>query len=265
MNYLLTDKHKALKVKVKEREISSSLEDIASEIPLNIYINNEHFVTLLCTPYMLKELAVGHLLCEGIIKSIDDIDDLSIDRNSIRIILEKGDFRSKSSEIARLVTTTCGASDDYIILLVRLDNPRISSDLVIDATKIIEMARKVNKNCPIFKKTGGTHAAAIFSSKGELFNIVEDVGRHNAIDRAVGHAALNRTEFRKKVLFSTGRMPADMVLKAARVNIPIIATISAPLSSGVKVAEKTGITLIGFVRGNRFNVYSHEYRVKCEE
>jgi len=115
----------------------------------------------------------------------------------------------------------------------------------------------------VFKTTGGTHSAAIFEN-GKLIAFAEDVGRHNAVDKVIGMAALGKTDFSKSVLVSSGRQPANMVLKAARVGIPIIASIAAPIYSGIEAARKTGVTLICFVRGQRINVYSNPERVEIK-
>jgi len=113
----------------------------------------------------------------------------------------------------------------------------------------------------IFRATGGTHSAAIFED-GKLVAFAEDVGRRNAVNKVIGIAALRKINFSRSVLVSSGRQAADMVLKAARVGIPIITSIAAPLYSGVEVAKKTGITLICFARGQRMNVYSNPERIE---
>ena len=109
--------------------------------------------------------------------------------------------------------------------------------------------------------TGGTHSAAIFHEE-KLVAFAEDIGRHNAVDKVIGAAAMKKVEFSKCVIVSSGRQPANMVLKAARVGIPIVASIAGPVNSGVDIAIKTGVTLICFVRGQRMNVYSYPERVE---
>jgi len=143
-----------------------------------------------------------------------------------------------------------------------MENIYVSSDLRVSPNKIIEIIRNLNNQCEIFKKTGGTHAAGLFDpSTAKALCIFEDVGRHNAIDKVIGFAVLNSLNFSELVLASTGRMAADMVLKVARMGVPVVASIAGPINSGIIFAEKVGITLVCFVRGKRINVYSHKERI----
>ncbi|MFX1518772.1 MAG: formate dehydrogenase accessory sulfurtransferase FdhD [Promethearchaeota archaeon] len=236
-------------------------DEVAVEIPINILINDKHCITLLASPNASKELGIGYILSEGIIKSFDECLDVDISENAIKITT-KSDCDFRRHRILKLVTTACVSTKDYIRLLDRMDNLYVSSDINVSPNKIIEIIRNLNKQCEIFRKTGGTHAAGLFDpSTAKALCIFEDVGRHNAIDKVIGFAVLNGLNFSELVLASTGRMTADMVLKAARMSIPVIASIAGPINSGIIFAEKTGITLVCFVRGKRINVYSHKERI----
>jgi formate dehydrogenase accessory protein FdhD len=126
---------------------------------------------------------------------------------------------------------------------------------------VISAARKLNEISDNFKRTGGTHAAAIFKPNGELIFGTEDISRHVALDKVIGKALLGKIDLRETFLVSTGRLASDMVVKAVYVGIPIVASIAAPLSSGIQLAEATGVTLVGFVRGERMNIYSYPERI----
>ena len=115
---------------------------------------------------------------------------------------------------------------------------------------------------PLYRETGGCHGAAIFDIEGNLLCAKEDIGRHNAIDKVIGEMILNNHSFKNVFLISTGRLTSDSVLKAIRAKIPIIASISAPIESGIKLAFAYGITLIGFARGKRMNIYTHPERIE---
>lgn len=252
-----------LRIKLKNDHLSESHiieDDVAVETPFNIIINKKHCITLLASPDSMKELGIGYLLSEGIVKSSDEIIRVEISENNINIeTRSECDFRRVT--IHKLTTTACISTNDYIKLLDRTQI-FVSSKTSISPYEITEIIRNLNSQCKVFKKTGGTHAAGLFDpSNGKALCIFEDVGRHNAIDKVIGFAALNGLDFSKLVLASTGRQPADMVLKAARVGIPIIASISGPINSGIILAEKTGVTLVCFVRGKRMNVYSHKKRI----
>ena len=124
-------------------------------------------------------------------------------------------------------------------------------------SSIVEM----QKNTHLFRETGGCHGAAIFDLNGNLISIKEDIGRHNAIDKVIGELLINNDSLKDKILTTTGRLTGDSVLKAARANIPILASLSAAVESGIRIAFAYGITLIGFVRGSSMNIYSRPDRI----
>ena len=114
----------------------------------------------------------------------------------------------------------------------------------------------------MFRETGGCHGAAIFDLKGSLITVKEDIGRHNAIDKVIGELILKKDSFNDKILTSTGRLTGDSVLKAVRAQIPIVSSLSAAVESGIILADSYGITLIGFARGKKMNIYTHPRRIK---
>jgi FdhD protein len=120
----------------------------------------------------------------------------------------------------------------------------------------------LDSKAAVFKRTGGTHAAALLDSKGEVLAFSEDIGRHNAVDKVIGEASLKRISLEQTILASTGRLSAEIVCKAVNVSIPVVVSLASSTDKGIEVAEKRGLTLIGFVRGERFNVYSHPERIK---
>jgi FdhD protein len=121
--------------------------------------------------------------------------------------------------------------------------------------------RDLNFKAETFRKTAGVHAAAVCGGNGSFLAFAEDVGRHNAVDKAIGMTAEKLADFSDCLLVLTGRLSGDVVLKAARVGIPVVASMAAALDSGVAVAKRSGITLVGFVRGKRMNIYCHAERI----
>ena len=132
----------------------------------------------------------------------------------------------------------------------------MSSELIFSS--LMEM----QKNTHLFRETGGCHGAAIFDAEGNLVAVSEDIGRHNAIDKVIGALLLKKEPFNNKILTSTGRLTGDSVLKAVRAQIPIVASLSAAIDSGIRLASSYGITLIGFARGKRMNIYANPKRIK---
>jgi len=243
---LLTVNVKALRINLRKKLIEEVEEAIARETSIKIYVNDNHLVTLFASPSQLKELAIGWLLSQGIIKSVDEMSEVKVEEDTVKIkCISKIETRiklAKASKIPKLI---------------------VKSKYKVKAEEILRSVDMLNRLSKVFKVTGGAHSAAIFED-GKLVAFAEDVSRHSAVDKAIGVAALRKADFSKSILVSSGRQPADMILKAAHIGIPIVASIAAPLDSGVKAAEKTGITLICFVRRQRMNIYSNPERVEVE-
>ncbi len=251
--------------------IERSQDFVAEERPLYVFLNQAHYVTILCSPKQLKELAVGHLLSEGVLKSLDEIREVRLETDGkCRVRLKAGvdaERRvSASQPFSRLIVSACGSPDYWPLskLIDRLNLPRAPLGLKVEASIIAESVKCLNTLAETFRKTGGVHIAALYSAKGELLAAAEDVGRHNAVDKVIGAGALKKTDFTGCFIASSGRLTGDIVLKAARMRIPIVASMSAVVSSGFEVARRTGLTLIGFVRGRRMNVYTYSERVVFE-
>jgi len=241
---------------------------VADETPLHLFLNKTHYVTVLCLPTALKELAVGHLLSEGVLKSVDEIRQIRFGKGGecdVRlkpnVDLEKR--VSISQPFTRLVLSACGSPDYWPLskLIDRLEFHKIPLGLTVKAKVIVESVRRLNTLAEVFRKTGGVHIAALYSQDGEIMTYAEDVGRHNAVDKVIGTVALRELDLNRVFLASSGRLTGDIVLKAARMKIPIVASMTAALNSGVEAAQRTGVTLIGFVRGSRMNVYTYPDRI----
>ncbi|MFQ6086380.1 MAG: formate dehydrogenase accessory sulfurtransferase FdhD [Candidatus Bathyarchaeia archaeon] len=247
-------------IKVREGVAKKNSIFVAAEIPIHLYVNREHFITLLASPTMIKELAIGHLLAEGVAKRVDNAE-IVVDGDKVKVSLPGVDARVKASRILRLVTTACGGRSDYLKLLDGISKPQVASELTVSAKKIARMVGDLNKVSATHKRTRGTHVAALFDEDGNLVCSAEDVGRHNAVDKVIGWVALRGRDCNRFVLVSSGRLTADIVLKAARIGMPIVVSITAPTDSGVRVAEKTGITLIGLANVAKMRVYTYPGRI----
>lgn len=241
---------------------------VATEEPLHIFINRKHYVTLLCSPINKHELAVGHLVSEGLIKSPDEIKEIKMLKNGkCKVSLKPGvdvQARFKTSlPFSRLILSACGSPTYWPLskLTDRIKIPKVKSQLLFDAKTISEATHRLNKLPSTFRITGGVHVAALYSHNGTLIGYAEDVGRHNAVDKVIGRVLLEKRDLHESFLSSTGRLTGDIVLKAARLQIPLVSSLASAVSSGVEIANVTGITLIGFVRGRRMNIYTHPERI----
>jgi FdhD protein len=254
-----------IRVDLPTKNILKIGDFVAEESPLHLFVNNTFWATILCSPTHLEELAVGHLLSEGILKSIEEIDEIELKdkkENSCYVRLKQGihaEDRVKLSKLhSRVIPSACGSPSPYQYIGV---TPKVSSTLKVKAQVIFESVNQLNFKAVGFRQTGALHVAAVYNVEGLLLELAEDVGRHNAADKVIGMAALNKVPLGECFLASSGRLSGDMTFKAARVGIQLIASLAAALSSGIEAAEKTNITLVGFVRGKRFNIYTSPKRI----
>lgn len=265
---------KILKVDISTGRAKCTIDSVAEEKPLHIFLNNTHFVTILCSPCQLKELALGHVLSEGIAKRRNEIhsvrfeEDKQMCRIQFRSDIDITKRIKHARPFSRLVTSSCNPPSDswpFPKLIDRINLPKVSSSLVVKAEVISNCVRNLNSIARTFKKTGGVHVAALYEKNGELAGLAEDIGRHNAVDKVIGMRALKNLGFGKCFLALSGRLTGDMVLKAVRVGLPVIASQAAAIKSGIEVAGQCTITLIGFARGKRMNIYTHPKRITFEK
>jgi FdhD protein len=258
------------KIKKLHKGELRDLEDvILIERPVTIKINTYPMVSIICLPKDIKELAVGFLFTAGFIDSIEEIEDVKVDEleNEVHVTLDerKGDSIKdfETSSYNRVIKTSCGIPSVWRDLILNSIDKTSESlkDVKVPQELIFNCIVKMQSETILFKETGGCHGSALFDLNGELINLFEDIGRHNAIDKVIGSALIKNIDLTETILCSTGRLTGDSVLKAARSRIPIIASISAPIESGVRIAFSYGVTLIGFVRGNKMNIYSNPERI----
>jgi len=237
---------------------------VAEEVPLQISLNGTYTFVIWCSPSQFKELAVGYLLAENILRSVDEIESLSATEkaNSCEIKLKENvnlDERMKHSRRSTRIIPLIKASTSSYQHDERL--PIVKSALKVKAQVILNCINQMNGLAKGFKQTGGLHDSGIFKADGTMVAFSEDVGRHNTVDKVIGEASLSSVDFSQCFMIITGRVPGDMIYKAAKVGLPIVASVAAVLSSGISSAEKANIALVGFVRGTRMNVYTGAERI----
>jgi FdhD protein len=252
-----------LKLDLSAKKTQKTTDYVAEEKPLHIFLHKTQYATIFCSPTNLKELAVGHLLSEGIIKSTEEIENVSFKDKGVCYVKLKPNVNVEkrlklSDHFFRIILSACGGPYQYQPSK-RL--PKIKSDLTVKAEVVFDSVNSLNFTAETFRKTGGVHVAAIFKGDGNLVVFAEDVGRHNAVDKVIGMCALNKTDFGECFLALSGRLTGDIVVKAARVGLPIVASLAAAVDSGIAIAKDAGLTLIGFVRGKRMNIYNSPEKI----
>lgn len=244
---------------------------IAREEPLEIQIHGVSIAVLMRTPGHDEDLVRGFLLSERIVASASDIASIrhcttvpspEAEENVVRVTLREG-IAPPLEQLRRnlFASSSCGVCGKATIEAALGHGPPISSELRVDAAVIGKLPALLRAGQATFDVTGGLHAAALFDSAGVLIALREDVGRHCAVDKILGAAALTGVDPSSSILFVSGRVGFELVQKAAAAQFPVIAGISAPSSLAVSFADALGVTVVGFVREGRLNVYSHERRV----
>ncbi len=235
---------------------------VIAEARIELVVNdNELRLAMLCLPKQLPELAVGFLRGEGALASRDELDSVDIDPSG-RSILVRGRFDPDALDaIRRRWTwgTGCGGGGTSAQLNPQAYQP-LTLGLTVDAEDIVALVRKFQGTMDLWKNTGGVHACAL-ASAAELAIIAEDIGRHNAFDKVVGRAVLDELDTSDKLMLTTGRLSAEMVSKAVAARVPIVVGRGAVTALAIDLARKFGLTLVGFARAERFNVYTHFQRI----
>jgi FdhD protein len=249
-------------------------DEVAIEEPLEIRIGQDPLVVTMRTPGNDEELAAGFLLSEGIVRVRSDLREISRCMlaaslgNVLNITLSAtAKFTPAAAHRFGTISTSCGLCGKTSIEFIRQHFPPIDSTkrIQIEAAKLLELPERLRSAQDNFVRTGGIHAAAIFDLDGNLMVLREDIGRHNAVDKAIGRAFLDGAlPLSCHILLVSGRSSLEIVQKALAAGIPIVAAVSAPSSLAVNFARESGQTLIGFLRPPTFNIYSHIERIRME-
>lgn len=251
---------------------------VVIELPLEITVNGVPLVALMRMPGMDKELAVGFCLTERV---MDDFSRVNLLRHCGQLEREIGEGGEAEGDIldrgnvveiemdspvdrerfaaTYLVRTGCGGAD--LSALGDYRQGEVTSQTRVKEEVIYGIGEELTRRQEIFRGTGGTHGAGIFNAHGAAEVVAEDVGRHNALDKVVGWCAMREVFLEDKILVLSGRISYEMALKAVRVRIPVVISMAAPTSLGLRVADTAGLTVVGFSDGKRFNVYTHPWRV----
>lgn len=260
---LVIDKTEGIEViRVKEGEYEAFDDKMAVEYPVTIFFNDQELVTLLSTPNFLEELAIGFLNSEGMIRAYDDIDsiELDADKGLIYVKTKKKQVLSEKLFAKRTITSGCGKGTIFYNVLDSMRSQKVEWPLDITSDQVINLMIALQQNSTMYKETGGNHASALCNPEG-LVVYHEDIGRHNAVDKIVGHCIKNNIDLEDKVLVTSGRVSSEILLKVAKLGIPMIVSKSAPTTLSVRLARELGISLVGFVRGKRFNIYANGWRI----
>lgn len=235
---------------------------VVAEKAITVMIDKVGSFTIMATPTDMEALAVGFVYAEGIINGFQDCLTVSRDENLSFVVGVEVQNPTQITKRNMIVASSCGMCGVRNIEKMLADIPECKNTLSISADRLIEISKTMRSMQKLFKTTGGAHAAAVFDASGTIMALGEDIGRHSAFDKAIGKCLMAELETKGCGVVLSGRVSLEMVTKAARAGIELIGAVSAPSSFAIEAAKKWNLTLCGFVRPGRMNVYTHSERVR---
>ena len=258
--------HKAaseiLAIRVGKGGVEEYFDTVATEFSYSLMVNGEALLSLRCSPVDLEPLAVGFLVAEGLVTSVEQVEEVAVDDElfeiSVRLPHLGHEWRRRFS--GRTLTSGCGYGVTFSDGGRLQDFIGVSTMFSLPAGRVRKLLADFMERSRLFRQTGGVHGAAVVKG-GEIVVFCEDIGRHNAVDKAVGRAILGRIGLDDAMLVSSGRLSGEIVTKVVRAGIPVVLSRAAPTCMALQFAEYHGVTLIGFARAGRMNIYTHPQRI----
>jgi len=248
--------------KIKGGKKFSFEDTLIREVKLDIVINNKKIASLMATPVDQEALAVGYLISENILSSVEDIEKMELEDNgmTINIIGKVNDDAVNRLNTEGVVISGCGRSKTANIDIEKIEAMVNGCDYQLTADLISEEMNGFFQYCKLYEQTGSVHTAKLYLDGGKYF-IAEDIAQHSTVDKVIGKAKLAGVDTTHAALMVSGRLSSEMVAKAVMHQIPILISRTASTCLGVQIAEKFGLTLVGFARENRMNIYTHNRRI----
>jgi FdhD protein len=244
---------------------SDAVAEIAREFMATIFLNGRELATLVCSPRELDFMTYGFLVSEGLIESLDEIKEISVDqdRGVIRVDTTTPTAADARYFSPRLITSGCGGNATFYhaddATLTRIESP-----LTVAPKALFRLVKDFQHRSETYLATHGVHSAALCDADGFLA-FSEDIGRHNAIDKLFGKCLAQGITTTDRLVLTSGRVSLEILHKVTRRGTPMVVSIAAPISLGVKLAEALGVTLVGLARGGKLNVYTHGWRISSTQ
>ena len=276
---------KTIKIqKIKASGIREEKQDIIpGELLLNIFVNGKRVSLLSCSPSAIIELVTGYIISNGYADDYERIELVDLCRDeegrsqdvngegasfhgimSAKVRITGYDRSDPPGGIIPYLSAGCGNLDPAVIEEVfkkDIDLVKSKKGMTVDNKVILELGKKLIKEQKYKNEFGGLHSAALFNNEGQMLSLMEDLGRHNCIDKIYGHMLINSITPEDKMIFTSGRASLDLVFKALKMSVTIIVTNSSVTYDAAEIAQRAGLTLIGYARGKRFNIYSCPERI----
>ncbi len=233
------------------------LHEVVEEIPYALFVNGRHMMTAMMSPDGIEDFVTGFLFTEQVIRKADEIESIKLDKNRISVITTN---LFKVLGPKKTILSGCGGSASYID---PEKLPKIHSVFSISTAFITDMMKNT-LNSELYKITGGIHVVALVGAQ-KIISGSEDIGRHNALDRVIGYALRNGIDLSNTFIIASGRISSEMARKCLIANIPIIISRGATTTLAIEIADKNGLSIVGFARGDKMNVYTHPERIEVSK
>jgi FdhD protein len=248
---------------------AEQLEDhIITEYTVTVKMNGQEFVTMVCTPEYIEDMVVGFLASEGVIRNLEDIEDIWTQEREGYVHVKTAKLNPFYQKLQgkRYITSCCGVCrQGFVFATDALTAKKMSGNHVkISVEDCFRLMKEMQESAKVFQQTGGVHNAALCEQNGPVLMRM-DIGRHNALDKIYGYCIKNKVPMDDKVIVFSGRISSEILLKVAKIGCAVVLSKSAPTELALKLAEHLGITTIGFIRNNSMNVYTHPERIIYED
>jgi FdhD protein len=237
-------------------------QEVICEAPVTLFVNEQEIVTLMTLPVERSVLAAGFLFSEGWIRVRDDIVRIQEDAEQgiVRIQLKELPPIADRFWEKRLIGSGCGKATSFYRVMDAMQCEPVSSSYRVHVSKVLSWMRETLKQAPLYGRTRGTHAVSLYGENGKIF-FEQDIGRHNALDRILGKCFLKDISAENTVMLTTGRLSSEMIVKAARLGVPVLVSRSSTTTLAIELAERLNLTVLGYLRAGRLSLYTHPQRI----
>ena len=239
-------------------EIEQLQSNLPTEAPVSLTVNGEVWLTFMCTPLQLESLAIGFLFNEGIIKDFSEVANVRVCEHGDNVDVWLNHAAEKPKKWTR--TSGCTGGMTSVDTHVDIEPAQHQNGMMLNPKQIPVLLKMLDENQTLYRQTGGLHTSLLTDGKNNIIS-AEDIGRHNTLDKIAGIALMEGIVFEQRILLTTGRISSEMIQKAAKIKAEVVISRTSPSSLAVEIAEEEGITLIGYAKRHRFNVYTHTERI----
>lgn len=254
-------------LRFKNGQMESVEDKIVTEFPVTVKINEEEFVTMVCSPQYIEEMVIGYLASEGVIREYKDIKNIWVQEKEgyVHVTIDKLNPYFQNLQNKRYITSCCGASRQGFVFINDALTAKKMNDISVELSikDCFQLMNKLQQSAATFQETGGVHNAALCDKNGFMLSRM-DIGRHNALDKLYGYCLKHHISIRDKVVVFSGRISSEILLKVAKIGCEVVLSKSAPTELALNLAEELGITTVGFIRNDSLNIYTCPERILRE-